>query len=328
MKITYFFRHPDGGFSIAKVSQIFVDAFMRTDDVSKVTMPFHVNGFLAIFRNMLFAYRHREREGLNHITGDCHYIVLSLLGCKSVLTIHDTVSYDNQHGFFRRLFFKWFYFKFPLMLADRVVCISDNTRRSVQRFTKRKDLDVIPDAIDDSIFHPQPKSLPAELPHFLIVGTGWNKNVEREVRALENIPCVIDIVGPVSLSISRALEETGAKYRQFKNLSDVEIYNLYVQSDIVLFCSVYEGFGMPVLEAQATGRPVITSRIEPLKGVAGSGACYVDHPESVEEIRKAILKLLSDKDYYGDLVAKGLKNVTRFMPSVVVSEYARVYKSL
>ena len=226
MKITFFFRHPDGGFSIAKVSQIFVDAFMRTDDVSKVTMPFHVNGFLAIFRNMLFAYRHREREGINHITGDCHYIVLSLLGCKSVLTIHDTVSYDNQHGFFRRWFFKWFYFKLPLMLADRVVCISDNTRRSVQRFTKRKDLDVIPDAIDDSIFHPQPKSLPAELPHFLIVGTGWNKNVEREVRALENIPCVIDIVGPVSLSISRALEGTGAKYRQFKTPSDVQLYNL------------------------------------------------------------------------------------------------------
>ena len=326
--ITYFFRHPAGGFSIAKVSRIFVDHFAQVRKVRQLTLPFHNTGISAVFKNLVYTYRHRDRQGINHLTGDSHYIILALLGCRSVLTVHDMSMLDNQTSSLKYLFFKYAYFVLPLRFASRVVCISEATRRSVLRFTSRTDIEVIPDAVDTSIFHPSPKTFDTDCPRILMIGTGWNKNVEREIRALQGISCCLLIVGQLTPDINRALEETQARYEHFQNLSDEEIFGLYCQSDLVLFCSFYEGFGMPVIEANMTGRPVITSYIHPLIDVASDAACFVKHPDNVQEIRQAVLKVLGDSSYRDRLVENGRRNVERFLPSIVTDAYARVYDSL
>ncbi|MBP3775221.1 MAG: glycosyltransferase [Bacteroidaceae bacterium] len=327
LSITYFFRHPDAGFSIGKVFIPVVRHFRETAQVDTCTMTKHDASLKGILRNILHTRRHRNRHDINHITGDIEYITLGLLGCKSVLTVHDTTYADSMANPVKRLFFRWMYTIIPLLCAKRVTCISHKTRLSLQRFTWRKDIVVIPDAVDTTIFHHSPKDFQSEYPTLLIIGTAWNKNVPRQIRALKGIHCRLHIVGRLNEDIHNALQETGVEYRQFQNLSDEEIFQQYQDADILLFCTLAEGFGMPVVEAQTVGRPVVSSRIQPIIDVAGKGACLVN-PNSETEIHNAVLRVINDAEYRQQLTADGLANARRYTPEIVNQMYEQVYRSL
>ena len=100
---------------------------------------------------------------------------------------------------------------------------------------------------------------------------------------------------------------------------------LYYRSDIVTFVSTYEGFGVPILEANALGRPVITSNTTAMPEVAGDGALIVD-PSKPEQIRQAIIRLIEDDNLRNELVFKGYQNVQRFKPEMVAAKYEQLYK--
>ena len=88
---------------------------------------------------------------------------------------------------------------------------------------------------------------------------------------------------------------------------------------------MYEGFGVPILEANALGRPVITSTTTAMPEVAGEGAVLVD-PYKPEEIRQAVQRLIEDDAFRMDLVKKGYQNVQRFKPEMVAAKYEELYK--
>ena len=110
-------------------------------------------------------------------------------------------------------------------------------------------------------------------------------------------------------------------------LTDLELVEAYRRCDMVVFASLYEGFGLPILEAQAMGRPVITSNFGAMREAAGDGALLVD-PYSVEAIREAILRIKREPELREELVAKGLRNVERFRAEAVALKYAQIYRSL
>jgi glycosyltransferase involved in cell wall biosynthesis len=96
---------------------------------------------------------------------------------------------------------------------------------------------------------------------------------------------------------------------------------------MVVFASLYEGFGLPILEAQAMGRPVITSNFGAMREAAGDGALLVD-PYSVEEIRDAILRIKREPALREDLIAKGLRNAAKYRADAVAERYAGIYRRL
>ena len=110
-------------------------------------------------------------------------------------------------------------------------------------------------------------------------------------------------------------------------LTDEELVEAYRRCDMVVFASLYEGFGLPILEAQAMGRPVITSNFGAMREAAGDGALLVD-PYSVDEIRAAILRIKNEPGLREELVRKGRENAERFRAEAVAERYAEIYRRL
>lgn len=93
----------------------------------------------------------------------------------------------------------------------------------------------------------------------------------------------------------------------------------------LILASYYEGFGLPILESQACGTPVISSNLSSMPEVAGKGALFVD-PYSVESIKEGILRILADKSLRDQLIKEGFANAEKFSWDKTAEETAEVYK--
>ena len=149
----------------------------------------------------------------------------------------------------------------------------------------------------------------------------------RLAEALRDISCHLRIVGELTPKQIAVLPECGIQYSFVSNVSDVQIVEEYQRCDMLVFVSIYEGFGLPILEAQATGRPVVASNIMSMPEVAGDTACLVD-PFDVAAIRDGILKVIGDPMYCEELVRGGFENVERFRPKKIAAQYVELYKNI
>lgn len=324
-KIVYFHRNIQAGYSINKVTQTYVSFIPSKEEFY---VPSNRATPLAVLRNLLFVFFNRNRKCVNHITGDIHYCILALWGCKSVLTIHDTfpIHYSNDSGL-KRFYNKLLWFTIPIKLATKVVCISEETRRKVVEISGRKDVEVIMDPLSSS-FHFESKSEMDSPPKVLIIGTAPNKNLKRTIQALNGIECQVTIIGRLTDEIHRELMNNNIAFDNKINLSDDEIYQEYVKCDIVSFVSLFEGFGMPIIEAQAVGRVVITSNLPPMNEIANDSNSILVDPYSVESIRQGFIRAIEQSDLRNQLISQGIINIQRFDPKVIADQYLRLYETI
>ena len=322
-KIIYFHRNKKAGFSIEKVSKPYID---KVDDKIVLNVPEHRASPLSVLKNLIFIFKNRQRGTIHHITGDIHYGILALLGHKTVLTVHDTGTVDfNKAGCLKKMITRFFWFKIPLKLATKVVCISEETKKNVARYTARKDIVVIPNSVDTAIKF-QPKGMLNKTPRLLIVGTNPNKNLELQIKALADIDCELVIIGKLSDNQKKLLTELNINYINLQGLSDEELYEEYYKADIVLFCSLFEGFGMPVIEAQQAGCPVICSDIPVLKEVGGDGALYVDPSDEIS-MRNGVNEVLKNEALRRLLIEKGRENVARYDIERIFPLWTKLYEN-
>ncbi len=93
----------------------------------------------------------------------------------------------------------------------------------------------------------------------------------------------------------------------------------------MLFASTYEGFGMPIIEAQYFNTPVITSNRCSMPEAGGEGCMLVD-PDDINEIRQSIKTILSNHSFANELRLKGKINIKRFSPIKLSEQYFKVFK--
>jgi glycosyltransferase involved in cell wall biosynthesis len=269
----------------------------------------------------------RNQNDVNHVTGDVHFLTFLLYRDRTVLTIHDLVSLERLRGARRWLLWLLWYW-LPVRRSRMVVTISETTRRallSAIRCDPGK-IRVIHNNVSDE-FQPCPRPFPAELPRILQIGTNDNKNLERVAAALEGLPCRLTVVGPLTEMQTGLLRRHKITFDNHVGLTREALLRQYVEADVLVFASTYEGFGLPIVEAQAVGRPVVTSNVSSMPEVAGGSACLVD-PFDVTSIRAGIRRVIEDVEYRADLVAAGARNVERFRAAAVAEKYAALYREI
>lgn len=328
--ITYFFRNKKAGYSMHRVFIPIVHAVWNKcgRNVSKSEVPSHRADPISIMRNILWVYRHRNKCGINHVTGDAHYLILGLIGCRTVLTIHDLVTLKIPGNIIKRWILRKLWFEMPLKKADVVTCISDKTRQELlKEFDISSEKIIVVHNPVDSTYRFHTKKFNTSNPRILHIGTGWNKNLERVIQALHGIPCVLVIIGKLTEDNLNLLEKLQINYENKVGISDEQMLQEYIDCDIVSFPSIFEGFGMPIIEGQAIGRPVVTSDREPMTEVAGDGAVLVN-PEAVDSIRQGFIKIITDETFRDDIVKRGLLNVKHYSVDEITRQYCEVYSTL
>ncbi|MGO9291385.1 MAG: glycosyltransferase family 4 protein [Polyangia bacterium] len=293
-------------------------------EVRVVRVPYQSRGLLHCVRNLLFTAR--LRADVVHVTGDIYYCALAIHRRQCVLTMLDLVSLYRLQGVRKRIL-SLFWYSLPLRWAHFVTAISEETRKQLEReFPASKEkIEVIPCCVDDA-FGCNYRSVrtDADTPRVLQVGTATNKNLERVAAAASGLPLHLRIIGPLSRGQRTLLHSLDLTWTSNEQLSAEELVREYRDSNALVFASTYEGFGLPIVEAQAIGLPVITSNIAPMTDIAGDGALFVD-PYDEQEIRSALEELLGSPDLARRLSDRGRRNAKRFDAMTVADQYAGIY---
>jgi len=326
IEVVHFHRQPaQRGFSIERLFTDLRAAMPADIRCRKHVVPHLSQGGWRRVANLFDVWR-RGGE-VNHITGDVHYLALALPGKNTVLTVHDCGMLLRSRGWSRPLL-KLLWFTWPIARCRVVTVISEATRREVIELTgaPAEKIRVIHDCVSPD-FVPAPAEFNATRPRILLIGIAPNKNLGRMAEALAGLPCEVELIGKPSGEQIAAFTGLGIEFHALGNLDNAGVLAAYRRCDLLLFASTHEGFGLPILEAQATGRPVVTSNCSSMAEVAGDSACLVD-PHAPASIRAGVEKVIHDEGYRAGLLRRGWENVRRFQPARIAEDYAALYREL
>lgn len=257
-----------------------------------------------------------------------------LLDIPSLVTVHD-LGYEHfpaAHTTAQRLYLRWTT-RYHALAATRIIADSEATRRDLIHFygTPSAKITVVPLGVDHQQFQPvtDPTTLASVRQRYmtgerfiLYVGTLQpRKNLNRLIRAFAEIASRFPDVnlvlaggkGWLSEELQSVVEQSGVAQRIIKTgyVEERDLPALLSAAEIFAFPSLFEGFGLPVLEAMACGAPVITGNSSSLPEVAGNAAIQVD-PTNTRYIATALALVLSQPALHAELRRRGLAHVAQF----------------
>ncbi|MBN1918669.1 MAG: glycosyltransferase family 4 protein [Verrucomicrobia bacterium] len=254
------------------------------------------------------------------------------LGCRSVVS-----TFDMQYKHFPEDFSMPALWATRLLVpraarrADAVLTLSEYSKREIVEFCRvpAERVHVVALAADETAGAEIPDAeqravlerLELEPGYILTVANAWpHKNVPALVRAHAMLPdaaarrlVIVGIRGRGMKQVDAAIarSQRGARVLVTGWLSERELWVLYRKAGVFAFPSLFEGFGLPVLEAMAARVPVVSSNASSLPEVCGDGALSFD-PTDERAIADAIARVLTDQALASDLVARGRRNLARF----------------
>jgi glycosyltransferase involved in cell wall biosynthesis len=296
-------------------------------------------------------WQYTNHPKLQHFTGEfdiyhcTHHLMPPTKNKPRILTIYDLRRYKMPELYQKS---KLHLFESALKRADHIIAISEATKKDICEVFKIPDekVDIIYMAASDT-FKPVPESekgkikkqlseeIGTQLENYLVVFSSPDKrkNIPRIIEAFllaqghlpDNFKLVVVGNLPNDNEIFKSITFSGAANNVIITGPVEKIQNLLCGAKGLVFASLYEGFGIPILEAFACGVPVITSGCSSMPEVAGDAALYVE-PYSVDSIAQAIVKVCVEVETRERLINSGLRRHQEFSWQKTAEKTVKVYK--
>jgi glycosyltransferase involved in cell wall biosynthesis len=289
----------------------------------------------------------RLRLDLYHST---HYVLPAVVPCKAIVTIHDIIHllYPEFLPSPVAFFYAQRMIRRSLSRGDRIIADSQNTKTDLMEYfdVDGRKIRVVYPGVAESFrhrvtqeeMHRARTEFGIERPYILFVGNPKpHKNLDNVIkafaRALEIHPFEADLVcvgdrSSIEFKIRQRASQLGLsdRLKLLGHVEDKDLPALYQGATLFLFPTLYEGFGLPVVEAMASRVPVVTSNTSALKEVA-EGYAHLVNPLDVEEIAKAIAQCMADEDHRDALIKLGVRRAEDFRWSRTAEQTLDVYNS-
>jgi len=289
-------------------------------------------------------YAFFKRGAINHIADHSYGSLAFWLNKKNtVVTCHDLTPlvFREQSSLLGQI-----RFRINILAMKRVaniIAVSKSTAKQLREIIRYNgNIHVVHNGIDPRFVNITNEARLTEIKnkykiknkniYLLHIGSSYpTKNIELMLRTMNKLPPNFHLIRVGTFTSKQEAEiaklKLARRILRFENLETSELCELYNIADIFLFPSLYEGFGLPVLEAMACSCPVICSNTTSLPEVGGDAPVYID-PSSETELTKAILLVMNDKLLRRQMTEKGQRNIKRFSWEKTALSTLKVYDDI
>lgn len=273
-----------------------------------------------------------KKSNVKHITSqDLAFIMNYFDFNKTIITCHDVIPwvYEKEHPYL------WKKNADGILKADRLITVSNYSKKDIVKTLgfPEENIRIIPPAIDHSVYYKKfsvnngilaKYGLSGDDKILLYVGSERpRKNIPRLLESVRYLKTRIENVKLVKVGNAQMPGARQELISLAKNLgidsdilfldqvSESELVDFYNIADVFIFPSLYEGFGMPPLEAMACGCPVITSNVTSLPEVVGNAALTIE-PTNIEDMANAMYRVLTEENLKEELVQNGYNRAKEF----------------
>lgn len=315
------------------------------DIVEKLYIGIRENNFLQypeealrVLSQLIFMLKVPKKHALYHVTNSS----LSLLAKWTkpcIVTVHDLIPFACPRDFTDRLIQKSTQ---ALSHADMIICVSHYTKKDLLRYL---DVDpykvrVIHEGVDHSEFQPRDKStamkmlgLPEDKTIILHVGNEEpRKNIPLLIKAFYKLQkktsnVVLVRIGEKTEATQSLIQSLGIeeKVLYFKNVGNLKLY--YNAADMLVFPSFFEGFGFPVLQAMASGCPVVASNSTSIPEIVGNAGVLLS-PLDIDGFAHWMYAICTNQDLKMKFVSEGYKQSQLFSWEKCAQETLKVYEEV